>query len=120
MPTVSVEYLHEVAYGTIVILERARGGANDPRDCTRSLRLRWSRERAAMNWLDARMNAVDEWNPGHKIEKPWGPDYRGRFDYFLFRGAGQMTYGFGPIPDHLGLPMIDMRDEVDLPDTPSF
>ena len=120
MPTVSVEYLHEAAYGAIVILERARGGADDPRDCTRSFRLRWSRERAAMNWLEARMNAGGEWNPGHKIEKLWGPDYKGRFDYFLFQGAGQMIYGFGPIPEHLGLLVIDMRAEVDLPETPSF
>lgn len=58
------------------------------------------------------MNAGDEWNPGHKIEKLWGPDYKGRFDYFLFRGTAHMIYGFGPIPEHLGLPVIDMTTEV--------
>ena len=121
MPTVSIEYLHEVAYGTIAILERSQGGVSDPRRCTRSFRLRWARERAVTDWLHVRMNAEDEWDPGHKIEKLWGPDYKGRFDYFLFRGtAEKMIYGFGPIPEQLGLPVIDMRPELDLPDTPSF
>ena len=119
MPTVSVEYLHEVAYGAVQILEHAQGGADDPRDCTRSFRLRWSRERAVADWLDARMNAEGEWHPGHKIELLWGPDYKGRFDYFLFRGTEQMVYGFGPIPDDSGLPVIDRRAEVALLGTPS-
>ena len=87
MPTVSVEFLHEVAYGVIVILERARGGADDPR----------TQDRKAV-----------------------GTRLQGRFDYFLFRGTAQMVYGFGPIPEHLGLRVIDMRAELALPETPSF
>ena len=119
MPTVSIEYLHEVAYGTIVILKCSQGGTSDPRSSTRSFRLRRSRKRTFNDWLNARIIAEDEWDPGHKIEVLWGPDYKGRFDYLLFRGADQMAYGFGPIPEDLGLPVIDMRAELDLPETPT-
>ena len=103
MPSVSVEYLHEIVFGTIQIIKYVHNGRFDPRHYTRSFRLRWSRERAVMNWLDTRMNADDDWRSlADRIEKLWGPDYKGRFDYFLFRGAGGLDYCFGPIPEHLG------------------
>ena len=118
MPSVSVEYLHEVAYGSIQIIKHAYNGPFDPRQNTRSFRLRSSRERAALRWHDTRMNANDDWRHlGDRVEKLWGPDYKGRFDYFVFRGDGGLDYCFGAIPDHLGLPVIDVRGEVALSET---
>ena len=112
MPLVSVDYLHEIVYGCIRIIEYANNGHFEPSRYTHSWRMRGEREGKYSDWLDVRMNS-DGWaDLGERLEILWGPDYRGRYDLFLFRGTGLNDY-FCEIPDDLKLPVIDMRKEIE-------
>lgn len=112
MPFVSVDYLHEIVYGSVRIIEFANNDHFEPSRYTHSWRIRWERKRKYSDWLDVRVNS-DGWDGlGDRLEILWGPDYRGRYDLYLFRGKGLNGY-FCEIPDNLKLPVIDMRKEIE-------
>ena len=57
MPTVSMEFLHEIAYGCIRMVEHAHNGRFEPSQHTHSWRMRWKRYREYNDWVTARMNS---------------------------------------------------------------
>ena len=110
MPFVSVDYMHEIAYGCIRIVEHLTYGRSDPSKCSHSWRMRWERERKLTDWLMVRMNSEGWHDLGDRLEIVWGPDYRGRCDLCLFRGKVMKGY-FAEIPEDFELPIIDKRSE---------
>ncbi len=53
------------------------------------------------------------WNDlGDRLELVWGPDYRKRYDYFIFEGSQSAGF-FAGIPADHALPVKDMQNEVD-------
>lgn len=111
MPLVSVDYLHEVTYAAIAIAESIVTGNCDPRQFTKSRRMRHTRVRKYTDWMTVRMNS-DGWKEhGDRLEILWGPDYRGRYDLCLFQGQ-QMAQYFSDIPKGFDLPIVDKREEI--------
>lgn len=111
MPLVSVDYLHEVTYAAIVIADSIVTGNCDPRQFTKSGRMRHTRTNKYTDWLTVRMNS-DGWKElGDRLEILWGPDYRGRYDLCLFQGQ-QMAQCFSDIPKDFDLPIVDKRKEI--------
>lgn len=112
MPLVSVDYLHEIVFGCTQIIECANNGRFEPFLYTHSWRMRRERERKYHDWLIVRMNS-DGWDDlGDRLEILWGPDYRGRYDLYLFRGE-KMKDCFSEIPDDLALPVVDKKKEIE-------
>ena len=112
MPFVSVDYLHEIVFGSTRIIESANNGRFEPSRYTHSWRMRRERERKYTDWLTVRMNS-DGWDElGDRLEILWGPDYRGRYDLFFFRGE-ERGGCFSKIPDDVGLPVVDKRKEIE-------
>ena len=92
MPTVSVDYLHEIVYGCTRIVEHAYNGRFDPSRYTLSRRMRAKRKLKYADWLTVRMN-LEGWDDlGERLEILWGPDRLGRYDLLLFRGEGAKQY----------------------------
>ena len=113
MPFVSVDYLHEIVFGCVRIIESANNGQFDPSRYTRTWWMRRERMRKYDDWLIVRMNS-DGWNDlGDRLEILWGPDYRGRYDLCLFRGMGQGNHLFSKIPDDFELPVVGKRLEIE-------
>ena len=112
MPTVGVEFLHEIAYGCIRMVEWTDNGSHEPLRSTHSWRLRSERDRKRMDWLMVRMNTEGWADLPERWEIAWGPDYKGRYDLQLFRGDGRRDY-FAPLPQKLDLPVIDKRKEFE-------
>ena len=113
MPMVSVDYLHEIVFGCTRIVECV---INDRFELssqyTHSLRLRCQRETKYKDWLTVRMN-LDGWDDlGDRLEILWGPDYRGRYDLYLFKGK-IMEKCFSEIPKNHPLPTVDKRKEIE-------
>lgn len=112
MPLVSVDYLHEITFGCTRIFEHAYNGRFEPSRYTHSWRMRWDRQSKYHYWLTARMNS-DGWGAlGDRLEILWGPDYRGRYDLYLFRGKARNNY-FSEIPADFTLPVVDQRREIE-------
>ena len=119
MPSVSVDYLHEIVYGSVRIIEYANSDRFEPTEYTHSWRMRWERENKYNDWMHVRMSS-DGWNSlGDRLEILWGPDYRGRYDLYLFRGKGLNDY-FSKIPKDISLPVIDKRKEIEKFDAQDF
>lgn len=112
MPMVSVDYLHEIVYGCIRIVEHANNRRFEPTRHTRSWRLRGQRTQKYHDWLTVRMNSKGWDELGERLEILWGPDYLGRYDLYLFRGKGMQPY-FSEIPDDSTLPVVDKRKEIE-------
>lgn len=104
LPTVSIEFLHEIVEATInLIIGYEEGTYSQRQFCERQHKYR--------DWLEVRMNS-DGWNDlGDRLELVWGPDYRERYDYYIFR-ADSSKLCFAKIPANHGLPVKDMRKEV--------
>lgn len=112
MPFVSVDYLHEVVFGCNKIVKYARNGRFEPVRYTHSWRLWWKRKRKYDACLNDRLNSAAGDDLGDRVEILWGPDYRGRHDLFHFIDTG-LTASFRAIPDDTGVPIIDMREEIE-------
>ena len=107
MPTVSIEFLHEVIYGAVCTIR----GRSEPSRHTYSWRRHNERYKKYWAWLTVRRNS-EGWNDlGDRLELVWGPDYRKRHDYFIFEGSRIRPF-FAEIPADHGLPVKDMRNEV--------
>lgn len=112
MPTVSIEFLHEIIYAAVCIIEYGVFGNFAPSRYTYSWRRYDERYRKYRDWLRVRMNS-EGWNGlGDRLELAWGPDYRNRYDYFIFKGSRIIPF-FAEIPLNHGLPVEDRRDEVE-------
>ena len=112
MPTVSIEFLHEIACGCICMVEHAQHGRFEPSQYTHSWRMRWKRNKKQRDWLMVRMNSEGWDELGDRLEILWGPDYRGRHDLLLFKGKGAKTY-FAELPEGFSLPIVDKRQEIE-------
>ena len=112
MPLVSVDYLHEIVFGCTRIVEYASNGRFEPSRHTHSWRMQWKRQGKYTDWLTVRMNSEGWDDLRDRLEILWGPDYRGRYDLYLFRGEGHKSR-FSEIPDDLELPVVDKRKEVE-------
>ena len=112
MPLVSLDYLHEIVFGCIQIIRSANDSRFEPSLLIHSWRMQRERQEKNREWLLVRMNS-DGWDDlGDRLEILWGPDYRGRYDLYIFRGNG-MRDRFSKIPDDFTLPIIDKRKEIE-------
>ena len=113
MPTVSIDYLHEIIYGCNQVVASAHENKFDPSKYTNSWRMQRQRDRmVCQHWFTMRLNSGG-WNElGDRLEILWGPDYRGRYDWYIFRGKGGQSY-FYPLPDDCSLPTVDKRKELE-------
>jgi len=112
MPLVSIDYMHEIVYGCIRIIECANSDHDSPLKDTRSWRMFKEREEKYTKWLLVRMNSEGWEGFGDRCEILWGPDYLGRCDIFFFRGKEHERH-FSKIPDNPGLPLVDKRMEFE-------
>ena len=112
MPSVSVDYLHEVVFGCIQIVKYAKNGRFEPPQYTHSWRMQWERQRKYDAWLTVRMNSAGWDDQDDRLEILWGPDYCGRYDLWLFKGIGRNDC-FAEIPDDPGVPIVDMKKEIE-------
>ncbi len=112
MPTVSVDYLHEIVYGCTRIVEHAHYRRSDPSRSTLSRRMHAKRKLKYTDWLTVRMNTEGWDDLGERLEILWGPDRLGRYDLLLFGDKGRKQY-FSEIPDDLSVPVVDKRNEIE-------
>lgn len=119
MPRVSIDVMHEIVYGCVqlvrsIIIE-PNGAADDKLyKYTYSWRLQSGRSRRYSDWLTVRMNLPGWEQEGDRIEILWGPDYRDRYDYFVFNDGRRRTF-FAPLPKRGEIKMrtIDKRKELE-------
>lgn len=112
LPFVSVEFLYEIAYGAARIIEDYVWEKVQAVENTYGWRKSFERRNVYLRWLMVRMNSVEWREPGDRIELYWGPDARGRYDYYVFRG-GSTRPSFGTVPECVGLAVQDLRAEAD-------
>ncbi len=114
MPFVSINVMHEVVYGCVQLVEAIHKGDNEAAGTTYSWRLRQWRSRLHRDWLTVRMNSPGWGQEGDRIEILWGPDYSGRYDYFVFKSDRRQSF-FAPLPnaEKVKLAMIDKRKELE-------
>ena len=94
MPLVSVEFLHEIAYGCICMVEHTRNSRFEPSRHTHSWRMHWKRAEKYGDWLMVRTNSQGRDELGDRLEILWGPDFRGRHDLLLFKGKRRLGQSF--------------------------
>lgn len=112
MPTVSVDYLHEIIYGCIQMVQAADTGKTDPSRSTNSWRMHRQRElNRYRHWNTLRMNSEGWDQLGDRLEILWGPDYRDRYDWQIFVGASRESR-FCKLPKHSQVPVVDKRTEL--------
>ena len=112
MLMVSVEFLHEIAYGCTRMVEHAHYGKFEPSKYTHSWRLRYKRDRKRRDWLTVRMNSEGWDELPDRLEVVWGPDYKGRHDLVRFEANRVQVY-FSKIPEKITLPIFDKRKEFE-------
>ena len=114
MPTVSVDYLHEIVFGCTRLVEHAHDGNSDPSRRTLSRRMLAERRLKYLDWLTVKMNSEGWDNLGERLEILWGPDHLGRYDLLLFKGEGtNQKFCFSEIPDKPSVPVVDKRSELE-------
>ncbi len=113
MPTVSVEFLHEIAYGCIRMAQHAHDGKSNPSRHTHSWRMHRERYiKKYRDWLMVRMHSQGWGELGDRLEILWGPDYRGRHDFIIFKEKGARPC-FAELPKGSSLPVMDKRQEIE-------
>lgn len=113
MPMVSVEYLHEITFGATRIVENSVFGHSTPLQFTHSWRMRQKRIRKYDHWYTVRMNSNGWDDLGDRVEVLWGPDYRDRYDLYVFRNK-KIVSKFGILPSDIDLPVVDKRREIEV------
>ena len=112
MPLVSVDYLHEIVFGCIRIIEYVINGRFEPSQYTHSRRMRSKRQMKYSQWLTVRRNS-DGWDElGDRLEILWGPDPLGRYDMCLFQGK-KAKYCFSDNLEYFALPIVDKIKEIE-------
>lgn len=114
LPRVSVNVMHEVAYGCVQLVESIDKCDDKAAQATYSWRLRWGRSRLQHDWLTVRMNSPDWGQDDDRLEILWGPGHEDRYDYLVFDGDRIRSF-FAPLPDaqSVGLAIIDKRRELE-------
>ena len=112
MPLVSVDYLHEIGYGCIRIIEYVINGRFKPHQYTYSRRMQHKRQAKYNQWLTVRMNSDGCDELGDRLEILWGPDPLGRYGLCLFQ-VKETKFYFSGNPEQFELPVIDKRKEVE-------
>ena len=115
MPFISIDYLHEVAFGCIDIARSLHYSYlcdGDPRRQTHSWRLHQQRKRKYSAWRDEWMNTTGKDAPSDRLEIISGPDYRGRYDFRVFNGK-ESWHHFLELPENFPFPKIDRRAELE-------
>lgn len=113
MPLVSVDYLHEIVYGSTRIVEHSVLGHSAPLQFTYSWRIRRERTKKYRDWFNLRLNSEGWDDLGDRVEILWGPDYRDRYDVYVFTDNG-IEPKFGKLPSDFGLPVVDKRREIEV------
>ena len=113
MPLVSIDFMHEIAYGCVQLLQANNRGDNEANRFTYSWRLQGDRWLCFRDWLTVRLNSPGWGQEGDRIEILWGPDYDERYDYLVFEGSRIRTF-FGRLPDpsETKLSVVDKRSEL--------
>lgn len=113
MPLVSVEYLHEITYGSTRVVEHSAFGHSAPRQFSYSWRMQRERTKKYIHWYTVRRNS-EGWNDlGDRVEILWGPDYRDRYDLYVFRDK-RIASKFATLPSDIDLPVVDKRTEIEV------
>ena len=114
MPLLSINVMHEIAYGCAVLFESIHKGNDDAGRYTYSWRLRRHRSRRQRDWLMVQMNSPEWGQEGDRLEILWGPDYMDRYDYLVFEGDRIRSF-FAPLPDaeETELAVVDKRFEME-------
>ena len=113
MPTVSIEYLHEIIFGCNQVVKSLHANKLDPSLRTNSWRMQSQRNLMVYrHWFTMRSNSGELDELGDRLEILWGPDYCGRYDWYIFKGKRGVLY-FSPLPTDCSLPMIDKRQELE-------
>ena len=114
MPTVSIDYLHELIYGCKQMFQAAHTG-NAEHIQTNSWRLFQKRKRKIekyyRNWCTMRMSSERRTDLGDRVEILWGPDYRDWYDWWIVTEEGAML-NFSKLPEDLSVPVVDKRKEL--------
>lgn len=113
MPLVSIDFMHEVVYGCMRLMALIYKKDNEAVKATYSWRLQRIRSRFQIGWLTVRMNSPGWEQEGSRIEILWGPDYAGRYDYFVFKGGTKRCFGQLPDAKKIKLEVIDKRRELE-------
>ena len=114
LPLVSVEFLHEIAYGCTRMVYRAHNGGFEPSRNTHSWRMYRKRAVKRQAWFTFRTDSDTGDNLPDRLEIVWGPDYKGRYDILLFKGEKAHNYfSTIPEPEKCLLPKMDMRPEFE-------
>ena len=113
MPTVSVDYLHELVFGCIRTIESAASGVSGPSRHTRTWRLRRNRMRKHDAWLMVRMNSAG-WDELGDRWKFCGDQTIADATIYTFSGARPLPSLFSEVPDDLALLIVDKRQEVEI------
>ena len=99
LPHLSIDFLHEVAYGAIRLIEEARY-KHGARQQTYSFRCFRERQRKYLDWLDERRNKPGWDQLGDRLEFYGSFDYRGRSDFAVFQYVNGKETGIYPLwPD---------------------
>ena len=69
------------------------------------------REQIYRDWFTVRMNSKGWYDLGERVEILWGPDYRDRYDVYVFRD-NRIERRFAKLPGDFGLPVVDQRREI--------
>ena len=117
MPLVCIDFMHEVVYACVWLIASIHNEDNEVDRGTYSWRLRRERAWRYHDWLTVRMNSPGWEQEGDRLEILWGPDYKGRHDFYVFRGGGRRDF-FQPLPkpeaiEEIGITLIDKRKEIE-------
>ena len=114
MPLVSINIMHEIAYGCVQLVSSIEKGDQNAGRATYSWRLQWKRSELWKDWLMVRMNSQEWGKEGDRLEILSGPAYGDRYDYLIFKGD-QMRSFFAPLPiaEEVGLKVLDKRVELE-------
>ena len=115
MPIVSINVMHEIVYGCVHLILFMGDKNKKPLKHTYSWRLQWKRKRRYEDWLMVRMNSRGWGKDGDRIEILWGPDYKDRHDYLVFK-EGEIHSFFSKLPDtdQVDFVVCDKREEIEL------
>lgn len=115
MPTVSIDFLHELIRGCNTLFEAAYKKNLDPVLFTNSWCMRRKRDiDIYRNWHVYMLNEpTSKWKTlSDRIEILWGPDYQDRYDFDYFKGERMRSF-FCKIPDDIDLQIVDRREEIE-------
>lgn len=110
LPVISLEVIHELVNGCLLLFESIWRGEGNPRDGLYSVRLardRWYRHR---DWAQSFLGTIRE-HQQDEIVLLWGPDDAGRYDYIMCTGQLVLRV-LAPFPSDCEMRVVDRREEL--------